>query len=103
MQPVLMWDTVNYTIVSALTTVFKILKKTNIRQVNPSDIPGAPFSFIVADLSFISLRKVLPSAWNSWHKQGKIVTLIKPQFECQKKRLMREKESFEMRRFTPEC
>ena len=60
-------------------------EKTNIRQVNPSDIPGAPFFFIVADLSFISLRKVLPSAWPFLAQGGKIVTLIKPQFECQKK------------------
>jgi 23S rRNA (cytidine1920-2'-O)/16S rRNA (cytidine1409-2'-O)-methyltransferase len=36
------------------------------------------------DLSFISLRKVLPMAWSFLAPSGKIVSLIKPQFECKK-------------------
>jgi len=58
------------------------IEKTNIRNIKPSDIKGSPFSFIVMDLSFISLRKVLPSVWPFLEPQGKLVTLIKPQFEC---------------------
>lgn len=59
-------------------------EKTNIRNVAPGDIPGSPFPFIVADLSFISLTKVLPVAWPFLQKGGKIAALIKPQFECRK-------------------
>jgi 23S rRNA (cytidine1920-2'-O)/16S rRNA (cytidine1409-2'-O)-methyltransferase len=60
------------------------IEKTNIRNIKPSDIEGSPFSFIVMDLSFISLRKVLPAVWLFLEPQGKLVTLIKPQFECTK-------------------
>ena len=59
-------------------------EKTNIRNVCPKDIPGSPFPFIVTDLSFISLRKVLPTIWPFLQKGGKIAALIKPQFECKK-------------------
>ena len=59
-------------------------EKTNIRNLTPFDIAGSPFPLIVADLSFISLRKVLPFAWPFLDHNGKIIALIKPQFECKK-------------------
>ena len=59
-------------------------EKTNLRNISPEDIPDSPFPFIVMDLSFISLRKVLPMAWSFLAPSGKIVSLIKPQFECKK-------------------
>lgn len=59
-------------------------EKTNLRNITPQDIPGSPFPFIVMDLSFISLRKVLPAAWSFLAPQGKIISLVKPQFECKK-------------------
>ena len=59
-------------------------EKTNLRNIAPQDIPDSPFPFIVMDLSFISLRKVLPMAWSFLAPGGKIVSLIKPQFECKK-------------------
>ena len=37
------------------------------------------------DLSFISLRKALPHAWNFLANNGIICCLVKPQFECTKK------------------
>jgi 23S rRNA (cytidine1920-2'-O)/16S rRNA (cytidine1409-2'-O)-methyltransferase len=43
--------------------------------------PGA-FELIVADVSFISLRKVLPSAFDLLGSGGQICALIKPQFEA---------------------
>lgn len=43
--------------------------------------PG-PFDLVVADVSFISLRKVLPSAFDLLSCGGMIVALIKPQFEA---------------------
>ena len=43
--------------------------------------PG-PFDLIVADVSFISLRKVLPAAFDLLSSGGKVCALIKPQFEA---------------------
>jgi len=43
--------------------------------------PGA-FDFIVADVSFISLRLVLPPAFDLLCSGGKVCALIKPQFEA---------------------
>jgi 23S rRNA (cytidine1920-2'-O)/16S rRNA (cytidine1409-2'-O)-methyltransferase len=40
------------------------------------------FELIVADLSFISLRKVLPSAFDLLSSGGRVCALIKPQFEA---------------------
>ena len=59
-------------------------EKTNLRNITPQDIPDCPFPFIVMDLSFISLRKVLPAAWSFLAPRGKIISLVKPQFECKK-------------------
>ena len=41
-----------------------------------------PFDLIVVDVSFISLRKVLPSAFDLLGSGGRICALIKPQFEA---------------------
>jgi 23S rRNA (cytidine1920-2'-O)/16S rRNA (cytidine1409-2'-O)-methyltransferase len=43
--------------------------------------PGG-FDLIVADLSFISLRLVLPSAFDLLSSGGRVCALIKPQFEA---------------------
>jgi 23S rRNA (cytidine1920-2'-O)/16S rRNA (cytidine1409-2'-O)-methyltransferase len=43
--------------------------------------PGV-FDLIVADVSFISLRKVLPSAFDLLGSGGQVCALIKPQFEA---------------------
>ena len=59
-------------------------EKTNIRSLKPEEVQGSPFSFVVMDLSFISLRKVLSSAWNFVKSKGILVALVKPQFECRK-------------------
>jgi 23S rRNA (cytidine1920-2'-O)/16S rRNA (cytidine1409-2'-O)-methyltransferase len=45
------------------------------------NFPG-PFDFIVTDVSFISLRKILPSAFDLLGSGGRICALIKPQFEA---------------------
>ena len=63
----------------------KNLEKTNIRELMPEDLEDSPFLFIVMDLSFISLRKALPHAWNFLANNGIICCLVKPQFECTKK------------------
>ncbi|HUB67814.1 MAG TPA: TlyA family RNA methyltransferase [Candidatus Methylacidiphilales bacterium] len=41
-----------------------------------------PFDFITADVSFISLKLVLPPAFGLLHSGGRICALIKPQFEA---------------------
>ncbi|OUU27780.1 MAG: hypothetical protein CBC04_02515 [Verrucomicrobia bacterium TMED44] len=61
------------------------LEKTNIRNLVPADIEGSPFPLIVMDLSFISLHKVLSQVWPFVDYKGKLITLVKPQFECTKK------------------
>lgn len=57
------------------------LERTNIRYVTREQIPEEA-DFISIDVSFISLRKVLPVAANFLKADGQIVALIKPQFEA---------------------
>lgn len=59
----------------------RVLERTNARHVNESSV-GGPFDMICADLSFISLTKVLPAASPLVKPDGRIVMLIKPQFEA---------------------
>ena len=58
-----------------------VMEKTNIRYVKPEDI-GEEIDFASIDVSFISLSKVLPAAFNLLKENGEIVALIKPQFEA---------------------
>ena len=72
------------------------IEKTNIRYVTPEDI-GEPVDFSSIDVSFISLKKVLLPVKNILGTNGKIVCLIKPQFEAGrekvgKKGVVRDKE-----------
>jgi 23S rRNA (cytidine1920-2'-O)/16S rRNA (cytidine1409-2'-O)-methyltransferase len=63
-----------------------VLERTNARDLVPASFP-APFSpvpLIVVDCSFISLRKILPAAVALLGAPGKIIALVKPQFEAGK-------------------
>jgi 23S rRNA (cytidine1920-2'-O)/16S rRNA (cytidine1409-2'-O)-methyltransferase len=63
-----------------------IMDKTNARELTPEKFPP-PFvqaDLVVIDCSFISLRKILPPAVALLGSSGKIVALIKPQFEAGK-------------------
>lgn len=63
-----------------------VMEKTNARHLTPAQMPQ-PFSLVdvvVIDCSFISLRKILPPAVALLRPTGKIVALIKPQFEAGK-------------------
>ena len=62
------------------------LERTNIRAVQPEQI-GAPFDLAVIDVSFISLRIVLPHAVALLGESGDVVALVKPQFEAGKGRV----------------
>ena len=56
------------------------LEKLNARTLTAKDLPRATYGVIALDLSFISLKKVLPSAWNLLGLGGHMIALIKPQF-----------------------
>ena len=59
-----------------------VMERTNIRYVTPEDI-GEPLDLSVIDVSFISLRIVLPAIKNLLKEnQGQVLCLIKPQFEA---------------------
>jgi 23S rRNA (cytidine1920-2'-O)/16S rRNA (cytidine1409-2'-O)-methyltransferase len=60
-----------------------VMEKTNARFLKPENFP-APADLLVVDCSFISLKKILPSAIPLLKVDGKIVALIKPQFEAGK-------------------
>ena len=56
------------------------LEGVNLR-IAPADIIPEPVGLIVADVSFISLTQVLPHCMRWLEPGGKIVALVKPQFE----------------------
>lgn len=57
------------------------MERQNIRHLDESLLDPRP-DFASIDVSFISLKNVLPKAWTSLKKGGRIVALIKPQFEA---------------------
>lgn len=59
------------------------MEGTNIRNVSKEDFDLA-INFISIDVSFISLKLVLPVAKDVLENNGQIVALIKPQFEVGK-------------------
>ena len=59
-----------------------VMERTNIRYVTPEDI-GEKLDLSVIDVSFISLRIVLPAIKNLLKEgKGQVLCLIKPQFEA---------------------
>ncbi len=56
-------------------------EKTDVRSLTPEFFDGNLFDFICADLSFISLEKVLPFMVPLMKKKSVMACLIKPQFE----------------------
>lgn len=57
------------------------MEKTNFRYMMPGDIPET-LDFASVDVSFISLSKILIPARNLLRDGGRMVCLIKPQFEA---------------------
>lgn len=57
---------------------------TSLERTNARDLPPSlgEFDWLVGDLSFISLRLVLPGAVPLVKPGGLVVVLVKPQFEC---------------------
>lgn len=60
------------------------LEKINARHLKIGDLPRNEFDALVMDLSFISLKVVLPAVWPFLLPGGFLVALVKPQFEAGK-------------------
>ncbi len=63
-----------------------VMERTNIRYVTPEDL-GEPLDLSVIDVSFISLKIVLPAIKALLKPCGQVVCLIKPQFEAGKEKV----------------
>jgi 23S rRNA (cytidine1920-2'-O)/16S rRNA (cytidine1409-2'-O)-methyltransferase len=63
-----------------------VLERTNVRALQPADLPYAP-DLLVADLSFISLRKVLPALLGCMAPAFDALVMVKPQFEVGRDRV----------------
>jgi 23S rRNA (cytidine1920-2'-O)/16S rRNA (cytidine1409-2'-O)-methyltransferase len=57
-----------------------VMERTNVRSLHPGDLPFAP-EIVAADLSFISLRLVMPALAGVSAPGAVFVLLVKPQFE----------------------
>ncbi|WP_286830988.1 MULTISPECIES: TlyA family RNA methyltransferase [Kordiimonas] len=57
-----------------------VMEKTNARYLDAEAIPD-PIDIVVCDASFISLKTVLPAAMALVKPGGRLIALIKPQFE----------------------
>lgn len=59
-----------------------VKEQFNARYMKPADL-GEKVQLIVSDVSFISLTKILPAAYDCLEEGGDLLVLIKPQFELQ--------------------
>lgn len=62
------------------------MERTNIRYVTPDEL-GEPLDLSVVDVSFISLKLVLPVIQKLLKPTGQVLCLIKPQFEAGKEKV----------------
>ena len=63
-----------------------VIERTNIRTLSERLVPS-PIDIVTIDVSFISLRIVVPAVLKFMKKTGFILALIKPQFEVGKGRV----------------
>jgi len=63
-----------------------VMERTNARHLRPTSFPQPfePFDLAVIDCSFISLRQILPATVDLLPPGGRVVALVKPQFEAGK-------------------
>ncbi|WBB81310.1 TlyA family RNA methyltransferase [Micromonospora sp. WMMD882] len=64
----------------------RVFERTNVRTLTPGTIGGA-VDLTVADLSFISLRLVLPALAGCTRSDGDLALMVKPQFEVGRERV----------------
>jgi 23S rRNA (cytidine1920-2'-O)/16S rRNA (cytidine1409-2'-O)-methyltransferase len=58
-----------------------VIEGFNARQLTPADLPG-PVDLVTIDVSFISLRQILPVVPPLLNAGADVVALVKPQFEA---------------------
>ncbi len=58
----------------------EVHEKTNARTITVEDVSG-PYDLAVMDVSFISVTKIIPAVVELLKPYGKLIVLIKPQFE----------------------
>jgi 23S rRNA (cytidine1920-2'-O)/16S rRNA (cytidine1409-2'-O)-methyltransferase len=63
-----------------------VIERTNARNLAAGDLPYAP-DLVVADLSFISLTKVLPAVLACCAERFDALAMVKPQFEVGRERV----------------
>lgn len=63
-----------------------VMERTNVRYVTPEQL-GEPLDLSVVDVSFISLKIVLPVIKTFLKPCGQVLCLIKPQFEAGKEKV----------------
>lgn len=63
-----------------------VVERRNARDLGPDELPYRP-DLVVADLSFISLRKVLPAVVRAAAERFDLLALVKPQFELGRDRV----------------
>lgn len=61
----------------------KLFERTNVRHFDPATL-GTPVDIVVADVSFISLKLVLPVMSAMLRPAGTLLPMVKPQFEVGK-------------------
>lgn len=59
----------------------------NLRDLTLADLDSAPVDLVVGDVSFISLRLLLPGLLGVLAEHGEALLLVKPQFEVGRERL----------------
>ncbi len=65
-----------------------VIERFNVREVTPDRLPTVP-AVVAADLSFISLTKVIPVLAEIVVPGGDLVLLVKPQFEAGRREVSR--------------
>ena len=63
-----------------------VMERTNARYLTPASFPSRP-TLGVMDVSFISIRLILPAAFEILGEEGEMISLIKPQFEAGRERV----------------
>ena len=63
-----------------------VIERLNARELEPAHLPFVP-GFVTADVSFISLAKVLPAIARCLEPGSDVLALVKPQFELERGRV----------------
>lgn len=58
-----------------------VMERTNARHLVPEQFPMMP-QLAVMDVSFISIRLIIPVLFSLMGKEGRLISLVKPQFEA---------------------